>query len=446
MKVIGESDIIVIGAGMTGLLTAFYLQRAGRKVLVLEAEEVASGQTGYTTAKITSQHGLFYDKLIKNIGEESARLYARANQEAVEAYAKLIRELKIDCEFQCRPAYLYSKSDREQLLKEAEAAAKLGLPAHFVEKTELPFETVGAVCFKNQAQFHPMKFAGAIAAQLEIREYTRVRKVKGHNIYTDGGVFRANKIIFATHYPIVDVPGFYFLRQHQERSYVLALADCERPKGMYYSADEDGLSFRSYDDVLLMGGSGHRTGKNASEGSYTALRRAAARYYPGSREVECWSAQDCMPHDGIPFIGKYFYGCKDWYVATGYKKWGMTSSMVAARLLTDMLTGVENPYQKVFTPQRHHVKAAFPNLMVDVWESVKGLAGGWLTKRGGKNWSRVNGEVHPPRCAHLGCELKWNPDEETWDCPCHGSRYDKHGEVLDEPTRRDLRRDLHKVT
>ncbi len=435
---VAEAEVIVIGGGITGLLTAYFLQQAGKQVLVLEADEAASGQTGRTTAKITSQHGLFYDKLIKNVGEDVARLYAHAHEDAIGAYEKLVKEQKIDCDFKRLPAYLYSVENAEGLRREVKAAERLGLPAKFVHQVNLPFKTVGAVCFENQAQFHPLKFVEAIAKKLEIREHTPVRNVKGNEIFTDKGVFWAKKIIFATHYPIVDFPGLYFLRQHQERSYVLAVTDCPELDGMYYGADEGGLSLRSLGDVLLIGGGGHRTGKNKTGGAYEALRRAAERYFPGSREVGHWSAQDCVPHDGIPFIGQYFYGCRDWYVATGYQKWGMTSAMVAARLLTDMLTGVKNPYEAVFTPGRHHVKAAFPNLMKDVGESICGLTAGWIPGLGQKVESGDGKSVKVPRCAHLGCKLTWNPDEESWDCPCHGSRYDKNGKLLDEPARRNL--------
>lgn len=433
-----HKDIIVIGAGMTGILTAYFLQSRGRKVTILEAGRIAGGQTGRTTAKITSQHGLFYNKLVENVGAEKAALYAKANQEAIGEYAKMIGRYKIACDFERLPSYLYSLQSSEQLRQEAKVAECLGLPAYFTEKVNLPYETCGAVCFDNQAQFHPLKFLKTIAHELEIYEHTPVRKVHGNCVHTDRGQLLANKIVFATHYPIVDVPGFYFLRQHQERSYVVALAGCEKRNGMYYSEDERGLSLRSHGDILLLGGSSHRTGKNADGGAYDTLRAAAAKYFPAGREVAHWSAQDCMPHDEIPFIGQYYYGKKDWYVATGYKKWGMTTSMIAAKLLTDMITGVDNPYESLFTPQRHLVKAAFGNLMVDVGESIHGLACGWLTKHGGNKWNKVGNEIYPPRCSHLGCELKWNPDEQTWDCPCHGSRYDKSGRKIDEPTRKDL--------
>lgn len=417
-----EHDVIVIGAGLGGLLIAFYLQERGKRVLVLEAKTVASGQTGRTTAKITSQHGLKYSKLIKKVGEKKARLYAQANQEAIKEYDRLIHEKGIECQFKRVPAYLYTQQDQDALKKEVEVATQLGINSFYITETELPFPVTGAACFCNQAQFSPLEFVQAIAMELEIREYTKVIAIRGNRVVTEKEEFWAEQIVVATHYPIRNVPGFYFLRQHQERSYVLALADCGEMNGMYYGVDEDGLSFRQMGEYLLLGGSGHRTGENTCGGAYDFLVQKAKEYYPNSREVARWSAQDCMPHDEIPFIGKYSVFTPHLYVATGFQKWGMTTSMIAALLLSDMLCGRRNPYEELFTPQRMNFPASIRNLLVDVGASVKGLTKGLFAR---------------PRCAHMGCKLTWNPDEHSWDCPCHGSRYDEEGKILDNPSKRD---------
>ena len=428
-----ERQVGVIGAGMTGILTAWQLQRAGKQVTVLEADRIAAGQTGCTTAKITSQHGIRYYPMAENLGQDAARLYAEANQRAIEEYERIIAEQKIQCNFERLPAYLYSKRDEQLLRKEAEVAAGLGLPAEFVGKTELPFETVGAVRFEKQAQFHPLKFLRALAEELEIYENSPVKKVDGTLVCTDRAMFMAEQVVFATHYPIRNVPGFYFLRQHQERSYVVALKGCRQLQGMYYSADDGGISLRSAGDILLLGGNAHRTGEHYQSGAYSSLKAAAYKYFPGAEAVAFWSAQDCMPHDELPFIGRYSLTKKNWYVATGYQKWGMTSSMVAALLLTDMITGEENPWEKLFTPQRMHNKAARINFWKDVRESACGLWKGFfhpMEKHGEEEvWSR---------CTHLGCKLSWNPDEKSWDCPCHGSRFAEDGRRLDEPAQKDL--------
>ncbi|MBQ9990442.1 MAG: FAD-dependent oxidoreductase [Lachnospiraceae bacterium] len=416
-----EYEVIVIGAGLAGLLTAWYLKEAGKKVLILESGTVASGQTGRTTAKITSQHGLKYDTLIKKIGKERAGLYAGANQKAIDAYEELIQENQIDCEFKRCPAYLYTtaKVNSGLLKREADAAKSLGIPAYFTTETELPFAVEGAVCFEDQARFLPLEFVGALAEGLEIRENCQVIGIKGNRVITREGMLEAEKIVVAAHYPFRNLPGFYFLRQHQERSYVLKLSGCPEYTGMYLGIDQDGLSLRQAGDFLLLGGGSHRTGENQEGGKYTFLETAVKKYFPEARIEDRWSAQDCMPHDGIPFIGQFSYFTPNLYVITGFQKWGMTSSMVAAQLIRDAICGRENPYAKVFTPQRCHIRAGMENFLADAGVSVKGLAGGMFTKR--------------HRCTHMGCKLTRNRDEQSWDCPCHGSRFDSKGKLLDNP-------------
>lgn len=418
-----ETEVAVIGAGMAGILTAYFLEEAGKEVVVLEADRIASGQTKNTTAKITSQHGCIYSKLKKDFGMENARLYAEANEEAITEYQRIIEENDISCHFERRSAYLYSTVDEKSLKKEAEVAASLGIQAYYTKETKLPFDTTGAVCFEEQAQFHPLEFIESIAEDLTIYEKTKVLSVKGHCITTNRGMVKAQFIVFATHYPITNVPGFYFLRQHQQRSYVLALANTKKIKGMYYSMDLKGLSFRMDGDTLLLGGGGHRTGKCEPGKGYEFLRKAAKKYFPNHQEIAAWSAQDCIPHDGLPFIGKYSMFRPYWYVETGFQKWGMSTSMVAAGIIRDQICGISNPYEKLFSPQRLHLKAGFSSFITDVGTSVKGL---------------TRGALHPVRCPHMGCKLEWNGQEHTWDCPCHGSRYGKDGNLIDNPAQVDI--------
>lgn len=459
-------DVIVVGAGMTGLLTAYYLKERGKKVLVLEADKIASGQTERTTAKITGQHDLKYSKLIQTLGMKKANIYAQANEAAIREYEWLIKKCGIDCQFERVPAYLYTLQDAELLEKEAEAASHLGIKTYVTDQTELPFPVKAALCFRNQAQFSPLQFIRHLAAELEVWEHTKVVDVKGKQVLAEKttltkekSVLTAEHIVLATHYPLKNVPGFYFLRQHQERSYVLALSGCKKITGMYYGIDEDGLSVRQAGDYLLLGGGSHRTGENETGGTYAFLEKAAAQYFPGSKVEARWSAQDCMPHDGIPFIGRYSIFTPHLYVATGFQKWGMTSAMIAAMILRDELCGVYNPYAKLFRPQRLKFRASFGNLLVDVGMSVKGLTKGLLHRPGktvaslqtghggivtvdGKRYACYRdkeGELHriSARCPHMGCELAWNPDEKSWDCPCHGSRFDVDGKLLDNPAKRD---------
>lgn len=448
-------EIAIIGAGLCGILTAYFLKEQGKDVTVLEADRIAGGQTGNTTAKITSQHGVLYHEMLQKIGKEQARLYAEANEKAIDEFEKIIRENNIDCHFKRVPSCLYSTRDKEKLLQEEKAAKSVGIKAHFTQETELPFRIEGAVCFENQAQFEPLLFVKKIAEKIKIYEQTKVLSVKKNTIYTDKGVVNAEKIIFATHYPIVNIPGIYFARQHQERSYVLALEGEIQPEGMYYCADEGGISLRSDGRILLLGGGAHRTGRRGKGGSYTYLESCAKAYYPACKEIARWSAQDCMTHDKIPFIGRYSYIRKDWYVATGFNKWGMTSSMLAAMLLCDKLCQKKNPYEELFSPQRLHVRMAAGRFCKDIAKSTEGLIRGALhmplvkalklkpgqagiVRIGGRRYACYldkEGKLHKikARCRHMGCELQWNTEELSWDCPCHGSRFDYDGNLLDNP-------------
>lgn len=453
-----KTDIAVIGAGMAGILIASALQGAGRRVVVLEAKRIAGGQTRNTTAKLTCQHGLLYEKLIRTLGEEKARQYAQANAAALMEYRRIIADRNIDCELEQRDACVYG-SNAAQLRKEAEAAAALGLPAFFVEETKLPFPTAGAVCFANQAQFHPLKFLQAISEPLTIYENTSVQSVEENQLITTRGRVQAEQIVFACHYPFVNFPGMYFARMHQERSYVIALENAARMDGMWIGAEQGAYSFRNYGPLLLLGGGGHRCGENSAGGRYNLLRQQAARWFPGSREVAHWSAQDCVTADSVPYIGPYAASRPNWYVATGFQKWGMTSSMVAAMLLRDRICGKENPWAEVFDPGRFDEKT-LTGLAQESVQAVKGLAkqlfqipaeaakeltpghGGvvfWKGKKLGV-YKDESGALWPVdiRCPHLGCQLEWNPDERSWDCPCHGSRFDYRGKLISGPAQENI--------
>ncbi len=445
-----ESEIrvknVVIGAGIAGILIAYFLQENEQEVIVLEANEVASGQTKNTTAKITSQHGLIYYNMLKNAGRKRAEGYAEANEAAIKKYKEIITKEGIACEFVELPSFLYSTKAQgvQKLKKEAEVANSLGIKAKYVsgEKIkELPFGVVGAVKFEDQAQFHPLKFIQGITEKLQVYEHTKVTEVDGHFVHTNRGIVVAENVIFATHYPFPLVPGYYFLRQHQSRSYVLALAgegvDREL-RGMYYGIDKEDLSFRCAEGRLLLGGGAHRTGKrfvveakkkaDRAPGSFEYLRKKAKQYYPMAKEVEHWFAQDCMPHDGIPFIGKFSRKEEHWYVATGFQKWGMTSAMIAAMVISDMILGRKNPYAEVFSPKRLLIKAGIKKFLIDVCESTIGLTKGIFVSK-------------EKKCPHMGCALSWNEEEKSWDCPCHGSRFERDGTLIDNPAQTNSKED-----
>ena len=457
-----ETEAVVIGAGMAGLLIAHRLRSEGMGVAVLEGRRIASGQTGGTTAKITSQHGMIYDALTKKLGAEKARQYAQANQQAVREYEALIKREDIDCDFERLPAYIYSQAAAQPMRREAEAARSLGLDAHFESQTGLPFAVAGAVRFDGQAQFHPLKFVRALSQGLEIYEDTPVLSVKGRTVYTAKGRVRAKHIVFATHYPFINLPGWYFMRMHQERSYVLALKSDYLPDAMYYGADMGGLSFRRAQGFTLLGGGDHRTGENSAGDRYQGLLNAAHSLLPGAKEVTRWSAQDCVTLDGVPYIGRYAPSEPDWYVATGFAKWGMSTSMVAAMVISALILGERSQWEEVFSPQRFSLSASAANLATETAQSFKGLGrqalelprsaldaltkghGGIVEVQGRKAGVYKDGDgrchIVDPRCPHLGCQLEWNPDELSWDCPCHGSRFDYHGALIDNPAQEGLKK------
>lgn len=428
-----QADVIVIGGGMAGILAGFLLQEAGKKVLVLEASVVGSGQTGGTTAKITAQHGMIYQYLTNKFGSEKSRQYANANQAAIGEFDRIIREQAIACDFRRCPAYLYALTGEQaedrlgRLEKEIAAAAALGIPAELAQATELPFPIAGAELFPDQATFHPLKFLLALASRLPVCENSKVQKVEGSCVFTNEGRAEAPAIVFACHYPWMVRPGYYFLRMHQSRSYVIGLTTGKKLCGLYRDMEETGLSLRSYGDTLLLGGEGHRTGKNKKGGNYEELARQGRLLYPGCREVSRWSAQDCMTLDRVPYIGALSPSAPGWYVATGFGKWGMTGSMVSAMLLRDQLTGRENPDSGIFTPHRMNWKASVPKLAQHTGSAVVNLSRS-LVPFGERKV-----------CRHMGCRLNYNPEEQTWDCPCHGSRYDKAGNLLDGPAQKPLK-------
>ena len=408
-----KTDVLVIGGGMAGILCAKMLKDAGVDCVLVEGRKIASGITKNTTAKITSQHGLIYNKIIKDYGKEKAKMYFDANNRAMESYEKLC--LNIDCDYELRDAYTYSLDNRKRIEEEVEAVASLGYQAEFVNETELPFEVSAAIKFYNQAQFNPLKFISQIVKELKIYEDTFIYDITPDTAISENGKIRAKQIIVATHFPFINKHGSYFLKLYQHRSYVTAYEGIKQIKGMYVDEDKKGLSFRSYKDLLLIGGGGHRTGKQG--GAWKEIESFSQKYYPDARVKYQWATQDCESLDGIPYIGHYSKKTPNLYVATGFNKWGMTSSMVAAQILTDMILGKNNDTKEVFSPHRSILK---PQLIVNGLETTKNLLMPTVK-----------------RCPHLGCALKWNKAEHTWDCPCHGSRFEEDGKLIDNPATGD---------
>ncbi|MBR1752170.1 MAG: FAD-dependent oxidoreductase [Ruminococcus sp.] len=415
-----NTDVLIIGGGIAGIITAYLLQQSGVDCILVEKDRLCSGTTGNTTAKITYQHGLIYQDILRSYGIKKAQHYLLANKAAFDMYSALCK--KIDCNFEHKDNYVYTFRDKKKLKDEIYALGKIGFDAKLCDSLPLPFNNAGAVRFPGQAQFSALKFLSHIVSGLGIYENTHVREMIGSTAITDRGRIRANKVVVTTHFPFINKHGCYFLKLYQHRSYVIALENARELNGMYVGASLTSISFRNYNGFLLIGGAGHRTGY--PDGGWEKLRRFAKHYCPESTVRYMWAAQDCMSLDGIPYIGHYSPNTPDMYVATGFNKWGMTGSMAAAMILCDMITGTKNEYADVFDPSRSVLK---PQLFENFFESTKHIL---IPKQ--------------PRCPHLGCALEWNKNEHSWDCPCHGSRFSKSGRLLDDPANGDLKdRGLH---
>ncbi len=410
-----NTDVLIIGGGIIGILCAYKMKKAGINCILVEADKICGGVTELTAAKITLAHGLIYDKLIRTFGEMSAKLYLEAQLNAIEEYENLCRD--IDCDYETKDSFVYSLSDRSKIEKEVKALNRLGLKAEISDAHILPFKVAGAVRVRNQAQFNPLKFLYAVAKDLPIYEHTKVMGFFPHKVTTNRGSINFKRLLVATHFPIFNKHGGYFLKLYQHRSYVIALKKGHDMDGMYVDKSDKGLSFRNYGDILLLGGGGHRTGKQG--GCWQELEQFALKHYPNSKIVGRWATQDCVTLDGIPYIGQYSKSTPDTFVATGFNKWGMTNAMVASNILTDLIQDKPNRYAEVFSPSRSimHVQLAKNALASTV---------GLLTPTA-------------PRCPHLGCALKYNRAEHTWDCPCHGSRFTQDGKLIENPATDDAK-------
>lgn len=410
-----KTDVLIIGGGITGILTAYFLHQKGVKYILVEKNRICSGTTRNTTAKITFQHGLNYQKILRSSNVETAQKYLNANKTAFDKYTEMCRN--IECDYETKDNYVYSINDRRTLENEINILSRIGYKADFCESLPIPIKTVGAVKFPKQSQFNPLKFISAIVDGLNIYENTFVREMIGTTAVTDKCRIKADKVIVTTHFPFINKHGSYFLKLYQHRSYVIALENAQYINGMYVDENHKGMSFRNYGDLLFVGGGGHRTGEKG--GNWNELRDFTKLHYPDAHEKFYWSAQDCMSLDGIPYIGKYSRNTANLYVAGGFNKWGMTSAMISAMILSDIVMGRRNEYADIFSPSRSIIK---PQLFINSGKAVKNLF--TLTTK---------------RCPHMGCALKWNSAEHSWDCACHGSRFSDKGKVLDNPANGDLK-------
>lgn len=409
-----KTEVLVIGGGMAGVLCAYKLQQAGKQVILVEAEQLGSGITAGTTAVLTAQHDFLYQDMITRFGRETAKAYLQANLDAVKSFRELSKE--IPCDFEDRPSIQFTTGAADRLRREVRTVNSLGYPATFQTDIPLPVSVTGAVVYPEMGQFHPLKFLSGAAKQLQVCEHSRVLGLDGTTARFSRGSIRAEAVVIATHFPFINRRGLYFMKLYQSRSYVLALENAPDPAAALAELEGEGIYFRSYGDLLLVGGGDHRTGKKG--GGFAFLRSYVKKHFPEAREKYAWANQDCMSLDGLPYVGQYSPNMPGVYVATGFNAWGMTNSMVAAQVLTDTICGKENALAKALRPDRAVLhKQLFCNLGATLADFVIPT-----TKR----------------CPHLGCALRWNPQEHTWDCPCHGSRFTEKGKLLDTPAQKDL--------
>jgi glycine/D-amino acid oxidase-like deaminating enzyme/nitrite reductase/ring-hydroxylating ferredoxin subunit len=471
-----DVDVVVIGAGITGLTTALLLAQRGVSVLVGEAHRVASGTTGYTTAKVTSLHSLTYAALLKQLGQDKARLYGQANQAAIEQIATSVDSLGIGCQFTRAPAYTYTRdsSQRSSIEAEVAAAQSLGLPATLVSDCELPYPIEAAVRFADQAHFHPRRYALGLASAIEaaggvIFEQSRAVDIDERGgavvVHTEGGRVQARAAVVATLLPFLDIGGF-FAKAHPSRSYALSVrCPGSVPAGMYLSIDSPSRSVRPVDldgvAGLVIEGSGHKPGQiEDTKPYYTDLEAWARETFEIEAVDYRWSAQDYVSVDQVPYIGR----CprtEAVYVATGFKKWGMTGGTAAGMIIADVIDGRNNPWLEVFDATRvgtgqavtqfvkenasvgmHFVKDRVERLRAGQLAELSPGTGGMASVEGHAvgAYRDTTGKIHAVSltCTHLGCTLKWNPAETSWDCPCHGSRFTHTGEVIEGPATQPL--------
>lgn len=471
-------DVAIIGGGIVGITTAFLLRRAGMDVALLEMDRVCRGTTGYTTAKVTSGHSVIYKQLESAHGPDAARLYASANEAGIALLAGLVDEEHIGCDFERKDNYTYVESadEADQIKEEVEVAARAGLEMEFVSETSLPYPVSAAARLSNQAQFHPRKYILALAEKFvtaggQIYEKTRainLRDKEVPEVMTATTTVTAQHVVVASHYPFVD-RALLFPRVHPKRSYALAVEVDENflVEGMFISADQPTRSIRTIADgdrtLLLVGGEGHPVGQQPdTQSPYTALEEWSRDRFGMEKILYRWSAQDGTSVDHLPFVGRHRPRSRV-YVATAFGKWGLANGTIGAQLIADLIQGISNPYTKLFDPARFAAKASAQKLLIENAKVARHLVGdrvlhpqhGSLEELSPGQAAVADRSINPvagyrdetgvlhkvsATCTHLGCTVTWNPAERSWDCPCHGSRYDIDGTVLEGPAVKDLRR------
>lgn len=472
-----SADICVIGAGMFGLTTAYYLTKKGFNVVIIDKNNIGEKASGYTTAKITSQHGLIYNYLIESFGIDFAKKYLNANQEAINNIKSIIDTENIDCDFEYQDNFIYTNTSVElpKIEKEVTAVNSLNFNAQFVSNIELPIKNLGAIKFPNQAQFNPRKYMLGLAKCIlknkgKIFINTTATNVKqdrnSYIVYANRNKILSKYVILASHYPFINIPGFYFTKMYQDTSYVIGVkTNSKLFNGMYINAEIPTFSFRTAqynnDKILLFGGVGHKTGQSANiQSTYDILEKEIKKIYPNSQILYKWNTRDCITLDKIAYIGHFSNLMPNIFIGTGFNKWGMTTSNVAANIIYDLITNNKNNYVDIFSSTRmspiknrwemkNILKESSYSLLInklkiapDKLNEIKNNSGGIININGSKIgiYKDINGKIFAvkPICTHLGCLLSWNDLDKTWDCPCHGSRFNYDGKNLYDPAFKNL--------
>jgi glycine/D-amino acid oxidase-like deaminating enzyme/nitrite reductase/ring-hydroxylating ferredoxin subunit len=469
-------EVAVVGGGLVGVSAAYRLAREGARVCLLEGRLIGTGATGYTTAKVTSLHGLTYAKLEGSFGQDTARIYGEANEAGLAAIAETVEELSIDCDLRRKPNFTYTESDsnRSSVEREVGAAERAGMSASLASVEELPYPVAAAVRFSEQAEFHPLKYLHVLAsaaadAGCQVYEGTRVVSIDQGDpceLRTErGATIQADRVIVATHLPILD-RGLFFARTHPERSYVLlARIRGDVPQGMYLSDESPPHSLRSVPtpegDLLMVGGESHKAGQSDARERYAALERWARERFEVESIEHRWATQDHVPADTLPFVGRLWPFSDRVLTATGLRKWGIAMGTSAAAILADLIGGRENAWASTFSPVRLHPNVgarsfAKENANVairffvdrvtrrgsveDISPGEGRVVGSGLEQRACYRDDSGDLQSLSARCTHLGCIVRFNGAERTWDCPCHGSRFAVTGEVIEGPAVRALPR------
>lgn len=414
-----ETEVLVIGAGISGLLIADRLRKEGKKVIVVEKNRVGGERTKFTTATITALEDIRYGDLINKYGMEFAKTYLKANIGAIQKYRDLSETLDFD--FESVSSYKYAKTEweREELLKEYQAILSLDYPVKWIDHWEYDMDITGAIELENQGQMNPLRLIQNLVSGLTIYEQTKIEKIQNHVAYTKEHIIQAKYIIVSTGYPFVRRKGLYFTKLIQNKSYVAVIKDDTLPKGNAVGWNAEDIYFRTYKEYYIFGGNDHRVGQERK--GYIPILSYILKKYP-NKEVEYhWVNEDTISSDGIAYIGKFCNSMPDVFVATGFNLWGMTKAMIASEIICDTILQKENEYEWIFNPKRK------PSLSFFI-----------------KNMGIAIRELLLPttkRCGHLGCGLHYNKQEHTYECLCHGSKYDEKGNLIFNPAIHNKKKD-----